>query len=186
MRPAMSAHVHHAAEGGHGDIHAPRWIAVAAALLALLAASVGLVANLRVTQSSAAKSDAIILTARASDVYTEYDTRSVKEHVYDAVGEIAPDSAHAARLKAVAAHENAAKAPLLARARDLEATSKASMHRAEHLLASHEILEVATTLFEIAIVLVSVSALGGTRLLPIVAGVLTASGLLIALRGFFY
>ena len=60
------------------------------------------------------------------------------------------------------------------------------MHRAEHLLASHEILEVATTLFEIAIVLVSVSALVGTRLLPIVAGVLTASGLLIALRGFFY
>jgi hypothetical protein len=173
----------HAAQSG---IHAPRWIPIAISLLALLAAATGLLANLRVTQSSATKSDAIILTTRAADTYSEYEARSVKEHIYAAALDATTDPKHAAHLRTIAEHENQAKAPLLVKARKLDEESRTATLRAEHILVSHEILEVATTLFEISIVLVSVTALLATRLLPIAAAAATAVGLAIALRGFFY
>jgi hypothetical protein len=173
----------HATQSG---IHAPRWIPIAISLLALLAAATGLLANLRVTQSSATKSDAIILTTRAADSYSEYEARSVKEHIYAAALEATTDAKHAARLRTIAEHENLEKAPLLVKARKLDEESRAATLQAEHILVSHEILEVATTLFEISIVLVSVTALLATRLLPIAAAIATGVGVAIALRGFFY
>ncbi len=172
------------AEGGH--VSAPRWIPIAAAFLALLAASTGLLAGLRATQANATKSDAILLTARAVDIYSEYDTRSVRQHIYEAALEGAVDAAHAKRLRGVAQHEREAKAPLLPKARKLDKESNAAIERAEHILVSHEILAVATTLFEIAIVLVSITALVGSRILPISAVIATTLGLIIALRGALY
>jgi hypothetical protein len=170
----------------HGGANAPRWIPIAAAVLALLAASCGLMANLRVTQSSATKSDAIIYTTRAADAYNEYDTRSVREHIYEAALVSTADPKRAARLRTVAEHEKRDKGPLLVKAQALDAESRDATLRAEHILASHEILEVATTLFEIAIVLVSITALVGSRLLPISAAIATGAGVVIALRGLFY
>lgn len=180
-----SAHARHE-YAQHGGLHAPRWVPIAAAVLALLAASTGLVANLRVTQSSAAKSDAIIFITRAADTYNEFDSRSVREHIYEAALEGTTDPRRAARLRSIAEHERQEKGPLLARARTLDRTSREATARAEHILASHEILSVATTLFEIAIVLVSVTALVGSRLLPIAAAIATAAGLAIGIRGLLY
>jgi hypothetical protein len=171
---------------GHGEFHTPRWIPIAAAVLALLAASTGLVANLRVTQSSAAKSDAIIFITRAADTYGEYNSRSVRQHIYEAAAAGTTDAKRAAHLLSIAEHEAQAKVPLLPEARKLDTQSREATTRAEHILISHEILEVATTLFEVAIVLVSVTALVGSRLLPIAAAVGTAVGIAIALRGLLY
>ena len=47
-------------------------------------------------------------------------------------------------------------------------------------MTQHETIEVATTLFEVAIVLVSITALVGSRVLPVSAGIAAALGL-----GFF-
>jgi small-conductance mechanosensitive channel len=180
-----SAHARHEfAE--RGGLHAPRWVPIAAAVLALLAASTGLVANLRVTQSSAAKSDAIIFITRAADAYNEFGSRSVRQHIYEAALEGTTDPRRAAHLRSIAEHEKQEKAPLLQKARTLDERSRAATDHAEHILTSHEILSVATTLFEIAIVLVSVTALVGSRLLPIAAAIATAAGLAIALRGLLY
>lgn len=175
---------HSAAE--HGGLHAPRWIPIAAAVLALLAASTGLVANLRVTQSNATKSDAIIFMTRAADAYNEYDSRSIRQHIYEAALEGTSDPRKIARMRKVAALEKNEKAPLLPKARGLDAQSREATARAEHILTSHEILEVATTLFEIGIVLVSVTALVGSRLLPVAAAVATIVGIAIAIRGLVY
>ncbi|MBV9103946.1 MAG: DUF4337 family protein [Candidatus Eremiobacteraeota bacterium] len=179
------AHERHelAEHAGHA---VPRWIPVAAAVLALLAASSGLVANMRVTQSSAKKSDAIILITRAADIYQEYNSRSIRQHIYEAAEEVTTDRKHASHLRTVAEHEKREKGPLLVEARTLDRESREATESAEHILISHEILEVATTLFEIAIVLVSVTALVGTRVLPGAAAAATILGLAIALRGLFY
>ena len=178
---------HHRALAKGGHIVAPRWIPIAAAVLALLAASTGLLAGLRATQANATKSDAILLTARAVDTYSEYDTRSVRQHIYEAALENPGlDGAHQKRLRDVADHEKEAKAPLLPKARELDGESNASIARAEHILVSHEILAVSTTLFEIAIVLVSITALVGGRVLPVSATIATALGIIIAVRGVVY
>ena len=170
----------------HGGIHPPRWIPIAAAILALLAASTGLFANLRVTQSSATKTDGIIYTMRAADAYSEYDTRAVRQHIYEAQTITTTNAKILEKLKSTAKHESEEKAPLLKKARDLDKQAQAATAKAEHILASHEILEVATTLFEIAIVLVSITALAGSRVLPISAAIATAAGIVIAIRGATY
>jgi hypothetical protein len=159
----------------------PRWIALAAAVLAVLAALCGLLSNLRVTQSTMAKSDAIIHTAQASDTYGEYESRSIKQHVYEAA--VAAGARDPAKLQAIAQHESAGKEPLLKKAKALQEEALHDTERAEHLLHAHEVLEVATTLFEVAIVMVSIAALVGTRLLPLVAAIATGSGLIVGLYG---
>jgi hypothetical protein len=179
------AHEHHESAAGRG-LHAPRWIPIAAAALALFAASTGLLASLRVTQSNATKSDAIIDITRAADTYNEFDSRSIRQHIYEAALVSTDDPKRAARMRKVVAHEQQAKRPLLATAREWDARSRAATARAERFLTAHEILEVATTFFEIAIVLVSVTALVGSRLLPAAASVVTLAGLGVAIRGLFY
>ncbi|MGH7727561.1 MAG: DUF4337 family protein [Vulcanimicrobiaceae bacterium] len=163
-----------------------RWLPIAAAVLALLAASSGFAANLRVAQSQATRSTAIILATRAADAYGEYDERSVKQHVYEAALVGTADPKRAGLLRSVAQHEATAKAPLLRAARSLDQQSRAEDVRAGRLLESHEILAVSATLFEIAIVLVSAAALVKSRLLPISAAIATVVALAIATWGFFF
>ncbi len=58
--------------------------------------------------------------------------------------------------------------------------------QSERLLRSHEIIEIATTLFEVSIVLVSITALvGSRRLLPLVAGIASALAVVIFAVGVF-
>jgi hypothetical protein len=48
--------------------------------------------------------------------------------------------------------------------------------KSEHLMDQHETIEVGSTLFEVSIVLVSITALVGSRLLPVAAGCAAALG----------
>ena len=167
------------------DPKAPRWIPIATALLALLAAVTGLLGNLRVTQANFAKSNAIIATTHAADTYNEYESRSIKGHIYEAA--IASGTARDPRaLERIAEHESAGKPALLKKAKAFEVEAQQFSERSEHILTSHEILEVSTTLFEIAIVLISVAALVGSRLLPLTAGVAGVVGAVVGAIGFTY
>ncbi|MEO7040316.1 MAG: DUF4337 family protein [Candidatus Elarobacter sp.] len=85
--------------------------------------------------------------------------------------------------RATAARENAKGPPLLARAHAFEKDAVVESRRSERLLASHETIEIATTLFEVSIVLVSITALVGSRLLPIVAGIASLLGIVVFLVG---
>jgi hypothetical protein len=167
------------------DPSSPRWIPIATALLALLAAVSGLLGNLRVTQANMAKSDATIATSHAADTYNEYESRSIKQHIYEAA--IAAGTTRDPKpLQNIAQHESSGKAALLAKARAFGAEEKRLTERSEHILSSHEILEVATTLFEIAIVLISVAALVGSRLLPLSAAAAGIIGAIVGIIGFLY
>lgn len=172
------AHERHeaATEGGL------RWVPLAAAVLAVLAAIGGFLANQRSTQALVAKNDAIVAVTRASDTYNEYESRSIKQHIYEAAI-VAGRGGNVAKLHAVAAHESAAKGPVLEKARGYDEDAVRQNERSERLLHAHEILEIATTLFEIAIVLVSITALVGSRLLPIVSGGAAAIGVAVLIVG---
>ncbi|HYZ16629.1 MAG TPA: DUF4337 family protein [Candidatus Acidoferrum sp.] len=168
----------HAASGARG----PRWVPLAAAVLAVLAAVSGVLSNLRATRALITKNDSIIATARASDTYNEYEAGRIKYYVYQAAIDTGRGS-DVAKLNTIAGHEASKGAPLLKKARVYEEQARDDNERSEHLVFSHEVLEVATTLFEISIVLVSITALVGSRLLPIVAGAATALGVIIFMIG---
>ena len=174
------AHERHEAAGEHG----PRWVPLAAAILAVMAALSGFLSNLRSTAALVAKNDAIIATARSSDTYAQYQAGRLKYYVYQAA--VDAGTAHdPAKLRATAAREVAKGPPLLKKGEAYQAAAERYNEKSERLLGSHEIIEVATTLFEVSIVLVSITALVDSRLLPIVAGVASGIGLVIFLIGAF-
>ncbi len=167
----------------HGS-EGPRWVPVAAAALAVLAALSGYLSNLRSTGALIAKNDSIVAITRTSDTYNEFQAGRLKFYVsQSAIDAGVGPGGNLRRLKANAKRESAKGAPLLEKAARFEREAERDNARSEHLLAQHETIEVATTLFEVSIVLVSITALVGSRLLPIVAGAASGLGLLIFAYG---
>jgi hypothetical protein len=170
------AHERHA----HGH-EGPRWIPIAAAVLAVLAAVATYFGNLRSTQALVEKNDSIVATAHASDTWSQYQAGRIKYYVAtNALDQGVNPGGNAAKLKDTAA-KAAAKGPaLMEKAQRFEEEALRHNERSERLLRSHETVEVGATLFEVAIVLVSITALVGSRVLPITGGVAALLGM-----GFF-
>lgn len=167
-----------AEQHGH-EGRGPRWIPIAAAVLAVLAAISGFLGNLRATSSLTAKNDAVIATTRAADAWNEFEADSIKQHIYEAAI-VAGRSVNAAKLSAVVESEKRKKGPIAAKAHGLEHEAEADNARSERLLQQHEYFEIGSALFEVAIVLVSITALAGSRLLPVMAALATVVGLISA------
>jgi hypothetical protein len=167
----------------HGH-EGPRWIPIVAASLAVLAALSGFLSNVRMTGALMSKNDAIVNTTLSSDTYAEYQSSRIKYYIAQTAIDagIAPNG-HVEKLRAVIEHEDAKKDKLLEKAHKYVEKAKEDNELSERLLKSHEVIEVAVTLFEISIVLVSITALVGSRLLPWVAGVASAAGIVILAVG---
>jgi hypothetical protein len=184
IEDARELHEHASA---HGSGHTPRMrlVPISAALLAVVAAIATLLSNQRATNALAAKNEAILLRTEASDTYNFYESRSIKQHLYEETLDANPALAQTIRTKlaAVAAHENAEKKPLLEKARRLEEEAAASSKQAERLMHVHEILETAVTLFEVAIAIVSISALTSSTFLIAFGALAASTGVGILLHG---
>jgi len=170
------AHERHA----HGN-EGPRWVPIAAAVLAVLAAVSSYFGNLRSTQALVAKNDAIVATTHASDTFAQYQATRIKFYLAQtALDQGVNAGGNAKKLRSTADHEAAKGPALLEKAQRFEEAAAHQTERSERLLSQHETIEVGTTLFEVGIVLVSITALVGSRLLPIVAGFAALLGM-----GFF-
>jgi hypothetical protein len=167
--------------GGAGT----RRILLLAAVLAVVAAIVSLLANQRATGALQAKNDAILAQARSSDTYNFYEARSIKEHIYEAAIASNPALAAATRatLASVAKHEQTGKAPLLKKAEAFEAAAEADEVKSERLMHEHEILEASVTLFEIAIAIISISAIAGSRFLAVIGFIAATAGIALFVYG---
>ncbi len=176
---------HKSAEEAHERAHhseGPRWIPIAASILAVLAALANLLSNQRSTEALVAKNNAILATAQASDQYNFYQAHRLRETVYQAAIDAHPGVV-SATLRSVASRERGREPAILAHAKAFERRAIAEDTRSDVALGSHETLEIAVTLFDVAIVLVSISALVGSRLLPIVASIASVVGAIFFLRG---
>ena len=174
-------HVQEAAE--HAEGRGLKWIPIAAAVVAVLAALTNLQSNQRSTQALIAKNEAIADLTHASDTYNYYQAKSIKEEVYKAFE--AAQGKRVPALQKVVDHEESSKQPVLEKAREFDKAADEANERSEHYLHSHEILEIGVTFLEVGIVVLSISALTGTIVLPLIAGVATLVGLGFALAGLF-
>ncbi len=157
-------HVNRGIEASNGN----RLISLAAAIIAVLAALGTLFAHHRSISALSAKNQAILTQARASDTFNAYEAKQIRFNIYGALiaSDLVTDAKSKARLQSVAEAEKAAAPAVLERAKALESQSRDDDQRSERILQSYELLQFATTAFEISIVLVSISALsGGKRLL---------------------
>ena len=177
------AHGHHAPAHKDGEgHHAPRWTPIAAAVLAVLAAIASLLSNQFTTQSLLEKNEAILLQAKASDTWNYYQAKRIKEHVYTAVALTLPASG-LKELRSTARKEHGDQTKISDEAKALEHEVELRNARSERFMKAHETIEIAVTMFEVAIVLVSISALASSRLLTVLAGAGGVLGLIFLLLG---
>lgn len=164
-----------------------RLIPLVSAIIAVLAALGTLLSHHRSIEATMMKNDAILTTAKASDQFTSYQTKRVRVALYStllAADVIAQPKARA-QAKSSLDHEAASSLAVLQDAKTLEAKATREQEQSESLISSFVTLEIGTTLFEIAIVLSSISALSDSRLLLWVAIAVSAIGLVLLPIGYF-
>ena len=162
-----------------------RLVSLAAAIIAVLAALGTLFAHHRSISALSSKNQAILDQARASDTYNAYEAKQIRINIYRALldSDLVSDAHKRARLESVTQREGANAPAVLEKAQLLEKQADDEDAHSEQILKSYEILQFATTAFEISIVLVSISALAGARVfLPVGCG-LSAFGLLLFITG---
>lgn len=159
-------------------------MAIAAAIFAVLAALSTMLAHSRSTTALAEKNEAILAQAKATDQYNYYQSKRIKFHLYSALHEAGlGDPAAHARLQADAGREERASKPLLDKAVTLETKADRLQESSELALHAYEILEIAVTLFEVSIVLVSISALAQARPLIFIAMGSAGIGIIFLIKG---
>jgi hypothetical protein len=162
-----------------------RLVSLAAAVIAVLAALGTLFAHHRSISALSAKNQAILTQARASDTFNAYEAKQIRFNIYGALlaSDLVKNAQKRAQLQSTAQSESAAAPAVLERARALERQATEEDERSERILKSYELLQFATTAFEISIVLVSISALSGGRRLLSAGCSLSGVGLVLLVIG---
>lgn len=169
-------------ERGH-----PRFIPLVAALIAVLAALGTMISHHRSIEAITMKNNAILTTAKASDQNTAYLTKRVRVALYSTLlaGDVITNPKARANAQKELDHEQASSLAVLQNAQGLEKRAAQEQAESDVLLSSFVTLEVGTTLFEVSIVLSSISALTKSRALLWVAIGLSTIGIALLVVGYF-
>ncbi len=187
----MSENVHRtlaeADEVRGAAVRGDRITSVVIAIVAVLAALGTLFAHHRSISALTTKNQAILSQARASDAYSKYEAKQVRYQVAQTL--IASDIARTPEarqaLTALANRERKTSPGVLAKAQSLEAASEDDDLLSEKVLKSYETLQLATTFFDIAIVLVSISTLVRNRAFLTVGCAISLAGIVFLIIGYF-
>jgi hypothetical protein len=164
-----------------------RITSVAVAVIAVLAALGTLFSHHRSISALTAKNQAILTQARASDAYNKFEAKRIRSQiVYALIQSGVPQTEQARKtLQTLADTESQSSLAFQKKANTLEAQADDFDHQSERILKSYETLEIATTFFEIAIILVSISTLVQTRWFVTAGCTLSVVGLAFLIFGFF-
>ena len=166
--------------------HAGRFIAAATAIIAVLAAISTLFTHHRSILALAAKNQAILTQSRATDYYTSYESKQVRHNFYDAL--LASDLVRKPNIRAYLSSASKQQATAaeedLSKARALETRADGDDVRSETILKSYETLQFGTTMLEVSIILLSISALSRARIFVWIGCGLSTVGLGFFIFGF--
>ncbi len=162
-----------------------RTAALAAALIAVLAAFGTLFSHHRSISALNSKSQAILLQARAAERRNAAEAKVIRSELYAALLKAGIAQTEDSR-KALATVVDNEKNSALSATKEADTFENESLEYDSHAdveMKSYETLEWATALFQMAIVLVSISTLSRNRALLIGGGALSALGLVLMIVG---
>ena len=188
-------HIEKAHEESHGDGHGEgeekgksgwtRFIAVATAILAVVAAIGALKSGLLVNEALLAKNDEISHRTRATDQWNFYQAKSIKGVVYAvAEAQAPPGSALAAQSRAAVARYAREQEQIKADAEALEKRADADDRRADRDMGHHHMFAFSVSLCQIAIAISAVAALTRRRRVWLFGLATGAAGVLALVGGF--
>ena len=157
---------------------------VVAAIIAVFAAIATLFAHHASIRAIAEKNEAILFQAKAADQYNYFESKRIKAQLDQGFidsGIVASGTAGRRAMEGRIRQENSQADAVLAKAKELESESDAGIVLSERFMVKYENYQIAATLFEVSIVLASITALMRTRVFLTVAGGATLVGI-----GFFF
>jgi uncharacterized membrane protein YcjF (UPF0283 family) len=177
--------LHEAGERQQNIERGNRAAALAAAIIAVLAALGTLFSHHRSISALTAKSQAILLQARAAERRNASEAKEIRSELYAALlkAGIAQTAESRQALASVVDREKDAAASASKEADTFENESLDYDARSDVSMRSYETLEWATAIFEMAIVLVSISTLSRNLALLIVGCALSGCGLVLMIVG---
>lgn len=164
-----------------------RLVPLLSAIMAVLAAIGTLASHHRSIEAMMLKNDAILTTAKASEQYTTYQTKRVRVALYSTLlgADVITDAKARSSTQVSLAHEQASSLAVLQDAKKIEDRALQEQERSELMINSFVTMEIGTTLFEIALVLSSISALTRSPVLLWGAVGASALGIVLLCAGYF-
>lgn len=160
-------------------------VPIMAAIIAVFAALATLFANHSSISGLATKNEAILASSKATDTWNYYQAKRLKIEVNRALllsGAVTNPKGRSQMQNTVAKEDTKSQA-LLTQGQQLEKDSEDHYDRSERFMQSYEKYEVSATLFEVSIVLVSITALMRTKVLLFVASGATIVGIVFFAQG---
>jgi Domain of unknown function (DUF4337) len=156
------------------------YIALSTALIAVIAAIVGLYGSQAASRSIIAKNEAVLYQNKASDAWAYYQAKGIKEDIYIVGAKANPHLAK--ELRAEAGRYNKEKEKVKKEAEALEGKVENSNKESDNNYERHHVFDYSETFLHIAIALAAISAL--TRSKPFWALSLLLSLIGIVVFGF--
>ena len=173
----------HVAERGEQIAGGERVVPVGTAIIAVLAALATLLANHSSIRALAYKNEALLYQTQAADQYNFYESSIVRAQMDEGFLDSGTVNAEAkSKLQARVSRTNAQTRPILEKAQTLETRSEAKFVESERVMSSYESFEIAAIVFEIGVILASITAMtrGVSLLLVCFAATVLGFGFLIS------
>jgi hypothetical protein len=138
------------------------YIALSTAIIAVVAAVVGLFSNQVTSETILTKNEAILYQSQASDAWAFFQAKGIKEQIY-AVNAKTAAPALARVLQQEADRYAQEKAAIQKQAQELEKKVAEKNQESERFYAKHHVFEYAETFLHVAIALAAISALTRSR-----------------------
>jgi uncharacterized protein DUF4337 len=187
MSEFNAAHALNEAKERHEQlVEGDKLVPILAAIIAVFAAIATLFANHSSISGLASKNEAILSSSKATDTWNYYQAKRLKIEVNNALirSGAANSAAGLRQMRATVSKEDTGSQALLTKAQQLDAESDDSYERSERFMQAYEKYEVSATLFEVSIVLISITALmAGNKALMYVAGGATLIGVVFFVQG---
>lgn len=173
--------MHQVAMRGERIASGDKLVPIAAAIMAVLAALATLFANHTSVTALAQKNEAVLYQSKAADQYNYYESQRLRVQIDRALLDtgVVGESGRATMTTRMDRLNSQAQT-ILKEAQSLESQSDQAFTKSQSHIVSYEAYEFAATLFQVSIVLVSISALMRPKVLLVVAVAAALVGL-----GFF-
>ena len=160
------------------------YVLVSTAIVAVIAAIVGLFESQMTAKTILAKNDAIFYQNQATNMWNYYQAKSIKGHLYGLTLKTYP--AQSQELKKMIDKYETEQVEIKAKAEELERKTQRKNEESAHYYKKHHILTFSVTFMQIAIAISSISALTRSKKFWILSLIMGTAGFLVSLYGIFF
>lgn len=170
-------HAHHAAESGDPLLIQ---VTLSIAVMTVIAAFIGALGETEAAHTFVEKNDAVLAQAKASDTWAEYQSESVKRHIYTLGSGLAAQPEVAETMKSNVDKYAKEQPETQKKAKDFETQVEHFSEDAERHFHRHHVLTIAEGIVHVAVAGASIALLAHKRHYWLIALALTGVGMAVA------